>query len=199
VALHEESGSDQLQLADRLRSGDPAASRELVVRFRRGVAVILRRCGVQAAEIEDLGQEVFRIVLDKVRQGVVREPERLPGYVAAVARNLGIEAGRQASLRAARDGGEALAEVASGAASPLDRLVERDQVALVRRVLDELGTERDRVVLRRIYLSGDDRDEVGRDLGLDPIQLNQVLHRARQRYRALYEQAQRGETSGSRA
>jgi RNA polymerase sigma-70 factor (ECF subfamily) len=198
VAPLEGSAGGQASLADRLRAGDPAASRELVVRFQRGVAVILRRCGVQAAEIEDLGQEVFRIVLDKARQGEVREPERLPGYVATVARNLGIEAGRRASARAARDGGDLLPEVASGAASPLDELVAREQVALVRRLLEELGTDRDREVLMRIYLAGDEREVVARDLGLSALQLNRVLHRARERYRELYEQALRAVPTGGR-
>jgi RNA polymerase sigma-70 factor (ECF subfamily) len=199
LAPLEGSAGSEAPLAERLRAGEPAAARELVVRFQRGVAVILRRSGAQASEVEDLAQEVFRIVLDKVRQGEVREPERLPGYVATVARNLGIEAGRRASAQAARDGGELGAELASGSRSALDRLVDEEQVRLVRQVLAELGTARDREVLSRIYLAGDDRDEVGRSLGLGPLQLNRVLHRARERYRALYEQALQGEHSRSRA
>jgi RNA polymerase sigma-70 factor, ECF subfamily len=193
-------GSDQEgSLAQRLRDGDAAAARELVVRFRRGVAVILRRCGVRAAEAEDAAQEVFRIVLEKVRQGEVREAPRLPGYVATVARNLGVEVGRRAAARAAREGDGPHPELVTGAPSPLDALVEREQVALVREVLDGLGTARDREVLARIYLAGDERGEVARQLGLTALQLNRVLHRARERYRALYQLAQQGRSSGRRA
>lgn len=188
-------GAAEAPLAERIRAGDAAACRELVVRFQRGVAVILRRGGVPHPEADDLGQEVFRVVLDKVRQGEVRDPERLAGYVATVARNLAVEAGRRATARNARDAGEP-PELPSGAPSALDRLLERERAELIHRLLGELGTDRDREVLERIYLAGDDREEVARELGLTALQLNRVVHRARERYRLLYEQALRGAGGG---
>jgi DNA-directed RNA polymerase specialized sigma24 family protein len=57
------------------------------------------------AVAEDLHQEAFRIILEKIRQGDIREPESLSGFVCGVARNLTIDYFR----RAARQ--ESMAEI----------------------------------------------------------------------------------------
>jgi RNA polymerase sigma-70 factor (ECF subfamily) len=178
------------ELVERIRAGDGAAEEALVRRFKRGVAVILRRCGARPSEAEDLGQDTFRIAIAKIRGGDLRDPARLPGFVSSLARNLAVESGRREGRRS--EGAlTAAAEQAEPAGDPLHRLLESEQAALVRRLLGELGSERDREVLRRTYLAGDDRALICRDLGLTPLQLARVLFRARERYRVLYERATR--------
>ncbi len=57
----------------------------------------------------------------------------------------------------------------------------------MRRVLEELPTERDREVLSRFYLAEDDSKKICADLGLATSHFKRVLFRARERYRTLFE------------
>jgi hypothetical protein len=49
-----------------------------------------------------------------------------------------------------------------------------------------LGNERDREILLRFYIAEEDKDRIAADHGLTSLQLNRVLHRARQRYKELF-------------
>jgi RNA polymerase sigma-70 factor (ECF subfamily) len=176
------------QIVDRIRAGDPSAEEELVQRFSRGLSIILRRAAADATLAEDLHQETFRVALAKIRAGEVRDPSRLAGFLASLARNLAIE-----HFRRRPPGGESLdagvAHPASPRAGPLDLLLKGEQAELARRVLAELPSERDRQVLFRFYVAEDDKRDICADLGLTSLQFNRVLFRARQRYRELYEKA----------
>jgi RNA polymerase sigma-70 factor (ECF subfamily) len=55
----------------------------------------------------------------------------------------------------------------------------------VRQVLDELS-ERDRRLLREIFLEERDKDAVCRDFGVDRDYLRVLLHRAKQAFKAVY-------------
>jgi RNA polymerase sigma-70 factor (ECF subfamily) len=54
-------------------------------------------------------------------------------------------------------------------------------------VIDELPTDRDRQLLFRFYIAEDDKERICADLGLTSLHFNRVLHRARERYKELYE------------
>jgi DNA-directed RNA polymerase specialized sigma24 family protein len=56
----------------------------------------------------------------------------------------------------------------------------------VRRVIQELGTSRDRDILLRFYIAEEDKERISADFGLSSLQFNRVLHRARERYREIY-------------
>lgn len=56
----------------------------------------------------------------------------------------------------------------------------------MRQVIQDLGTSRDRDILLRFYIAEEDKDRISADFGLSSLQFNRVLHRARERYRALY-------------
>jgi len=54
-----------------------------------------------------------------------------------------------------------------------------------------MRSERDHQILFRFYLQEQEKAEICRDLGLTSLHFNRVLFRARERYRALYEEAER--------
>ena len=115
--------------------------------------------------------------------------EKLAAFICSVARNLVIEYFR----RTARQ--ENLTELAGAerplhsAPNPLDAVLQKEKAAVVRQVINELPTDRDRQVLFRFYVVEDDKDRICADLGLSSLHFNRVLHRARERYRELYERA----------
>jgi RNA polymerase sigma-70 factor, ECF subfamily len=172
------------ELVRRIRVGDRAAEEELVRRYRRGIDAVLHRAGADATTADDLSQETFATSLRKIRAGEVREPERLAGFLCSLARNLAIEHYRKAGSR--RTAGLSDTDFASPEPSPLDDLLRTERAAVVRKVLAELPSERDRQVLSRFYLADEDKDGICKDLGLSSLHFNRVVFRARERYREMY-------------
>lgn len=196
-AVPEEApGSDLADLVRRIQAGDPAAENELVARFSRGLLLMLRRLVQNPALADDLHQETFALVLGKIRRGEVREPERLAGFIRSTARNLFIADRRKEARYSSLDGGReedegARPELADQGPVPLDRVLADEEARQVQRLLDELRFDRDRQLLLRFYVSDDSKEEICADLGVEPERFHQVLFRARERLRELWERAEK--------
>jgi RNA polymerase sigma-70 factor, ECF subfamily len=178
-----------VDLVSRIRAGDQQAEAELVESYNRVVTSIIRLEVGDTAVADDLYQETFCIVLEKVRDGGIREAEKLPGFVCGVARNRVIKyfqrAVRQESLT------EETLSLLHPASDQFEELLRKEEADIVRQILKEMNNERDIQVLFRFYLAEHDKERICADLGLTSLQFNLVLHRARQRYKELYEQAMR--------
>jgi RNA polymerase sigma-70 factor (ECF subfamily) len=175
------------ELVRRIRAGDAAAESELVSRYGRGVTILVHRSSSEASAVDDLCQQTFQIALEKIRRGDLREPEKLSGFMCSLARNLVIDHFRKAAAHRfpASTEGTSAADPAPG---PLESLLRVEKASIVRRVLAELPSERDREILFRFYIAEDEKDSICRDLGLTSLHFNRVLFRARERYRELYEE-----------
>jgi RNA polymerase sigma-70 factor (ECF subfamily) len=186
-----------VELVRRIVSGDPAAEAELVQRFSRALSFLLRRLTRDEAMTEDLYQETFRLVIEKVRGGELREAERLPGFVSSMARNLFLGSARTGSRRRKWHGDSEATETAPDPApGQLARLLAQERAATVRGVLVELKNDRDREILSRYYIADEAKEDICRDLELSDLHFNRVLFRARQRYKELFERRQAGRESG---
>jgi RNA polymerase sigma-70 factor (ECF subfamily) len=170
-------------MVQRIIDGDRTAEAELVARYARGIRVIISRASSDRAAVDDLCQETFRIALEKVRRGDVRDPDRLAGFICSLARNLVVDHFRRATRTA---GGAVVPDTPDPSPDPLGRLLAREQAAAVRAVLAELGSARDRQILLRFYVAGDSKEDICADFGLSSLHFNRVLFRARERYRVLY-------------
>jgi len=181
------------RLVARIRAGERAAEEELVERFSHGLLLMLRRLARNAALADDLHQETLALVLQKIRRGELREPERLAGFLRATARNLFIADRRKEARYGAFAEGEeeAIAAPEGAARTALERAMAEEEAREVHRLLGELRYDRDRQVLLRFYLSDDPRDEICAELGIEPERFNQVVHRARERLRELWERAEK--------
>lgn len=189
---------DVASLVRRIQAGDPAAESELVARFSRGLLLMLRRLVQNPALADDLHQETLSLVLAKIRSAEVREPERLAGFIRSTARNLFIaDRRKEARYHPLEDGREQDEGARSGPAladrgpAPLDRVLADEEARQVRRLLDELRFDRDRQLLLRFYVSDDSKEEICADLEIEPERFHQVLFRARERLRELWERAEK--------
>ncbi len=194
------------ELVAAILSGDRQAEEDLVERYSRGVWIIVQEVLGDRPESEDFYQETFRVALEKLRSGEVREPEKLSGFLSALARNLAIGYLRREARRKTDVGLDPVEEMAEAGMGPLafqppesqlGRLLRKEKVPLVHRVLAELQSERDRQLLFRYYLAEEDKEQICEDLGLSSLHFNRVVHRARQRYRVLYEKAAGAGPEGS--
>ena len=171
------------ELAVLIQAGEHRAEAELVERYSRGVSIIVGRIVADSSVTEDLCQETFRLVLEKIRRCELREPEKLSGFVCAVARNLAIEHVRQPQRTQAL---ESSSQVPDPKQDPLDELLAQEQIKAVRQVLEEMKEPRDREILRRFYLMEEDKESLCADFDISRLHFNRVLYRARERFRELY-------------
>jgi RNA polymerase sigma-70 factor (ECF subfamily) len=181
--------STPAELVARIRNGERAAEEELVSRYSRGVALILRRNASVPAAAEDLYQEVFLRAVEKIRGGEIRDPKRLSGFICGLARNLAIDYLRRNATTESLDDSTLATLTCDRAPGPLERVLNIEDARCVRQVLAALRSERDRQVLYRFYIGEEEKELICTDLKLTSLQFNRVLHRARDRFRELFSSA----------
>ena len=185
-----------IDLVVRIGRGDVAAEARLVELHQRGLRYMLLRLSGDPSTADDLFQETFRIVLEKLRRGELREPGKLAGFVRGIARNLWLAGNRKRRRRGEGEGLETTNPLPDPSPSSEQRLVQQQDRQRVRDLLGELKSARDREVLFRFYIAEEPRSAICTDLGLEEKQLAVVLFRARQRFRQLVE-ASESEISSS--
>lgn len=183
-------------LVRRIQAGDRTAESDLVARFSRGLLLMLRRLVQNPALADDLHQETLALVIEKIRRGEVREPEKLGAFLRSTARNLFIadrrkEARYRALEEGEEDGARPMPAIADRGPAPLERILAEEEARQVQRLLGELRFDRDRQLLLRFYLSDDGKEEICADLEIDPQRFNKVLFHARERLRELWERAEK--------
>jgi len=171
----------------RIAAGDASAEGELVERYSRGLRYLLRRLGAAPELADDLHQETFRIVLERLRKKALDEPEGLAGFLRGTARNLMIAERRKTARRRTESDDKEVAEAVHPAPSQLSTVLLDEEAETVRRLIRELPTDRDRQLLLRYYVSEEAKESLCVDLGLDSLHFNRVLFRARQRFKEILE------------
>jgi len=184
-------------LVRRIAAGDASAEEALVLRYSRGILYLLRRLGAPPDLAEDLHQETFRIALERLRRRALDEPAALAGFLRGTARNLIIAERRKTARRRTDMDDEELAQAVHPAPSQLSDVLRDEEAESVRRLIDELATDRDRQVLLRFYVAEEEKERICADLGLDSIHFNRVLFRARQRFKELLERFGSRQKTGS--
>ncbi len=178
-----------VELAQRILAGDARAEDELVRLHQRGVFIILRHATRDDELARDLCQDTFVIVLKRLRAAPLDDPTRLAGFIAQTARNLAIGTHRRDARRRTESDSDAI----DAAADPQSAREEAGEVessaSAVRRLLLELKSQRDRTAIVRYYLDEEDKKKICADLGMNELQFNVVLFRARERLKQLLEQS----------
>jgi RNA polymerase sigma-70 factor, ECF subfamily len=151
----------QSALAERIRSREPAAEEELVRLFSDRVMflVLARTRDPEAAR--DVTQDVMLAVVRALREGHLREEERLAAFVYGTARNLINNYLRTRSRLPREDPIDAGLHLAS---MP-DSVENSERVALVRRALGALDST-DRKILLLTLVEGLKPGEIAVRLGL---------------------------------
>lgn len=176
---------DSLYL-EQLRAGDFRTQEHFVSYFSELIRLKLGKRLHSRPEIEDARQETFTRVLSALRRDDgVRQPERLGAFVNSVCNNVLLEHYRSASQEAPSAEEEAAVNIPDPALSAIDIIANREMQRKVRHILDELP-EKDRRLIKEIFLDERDKDEVCRDLGVDREYLRVLLHRAKKSFKSLY-------------
>lgn len=172
---------DWKSLVSNIRAGDSTAMEELYRLFYRGVRYYLcRQLGPQ--ELDDKIHDTFVIVVQAIRRGELREPERLMGYVRTVVRRQ-VAAHIDHAIHCRRESieledGVRLADIRS---NPEQIAMVDEQADLMAKVLRTLS-RRDREILSRFYLQEQTQEEICEQMGLSETQFRLLKNRAKQRF-----------------
>jgi RNA polymerase sigma-70 factor (ECF subfamily) len=169
------------QVVDRIRRGDPTGMEDLYRVFSKGVRFFLYR-QLGPNDLDDKVHDVFLIVTQSIRNGDLREPDRLMGYVRTVVRRQ-VAAHIEGAVQARRnqtdlDGGVVLS---ARGPDPERRAIEHQNEQLAMRVLNSIA-KRDREVLIRFYLQEQTPDEICQAMELTETQFRLIKSRAKARF-----------------
>ncbi|MCG8467637.1 MAG: sigma-70 family RNA polymerase sigma factor [Gemmatimonadetes bacterium] len=165
------------------RIDDVRAEAHLVARFEPRVRRVAR-ARVHPDWVDDVVNEVLGAVVEAVRDDRVEDPDRLPGFVYGVTRNVISNWARAQARdrRATEDGLEPAREISD----PLQLLLDEETRASVVRCLESLRDE-DREILHMSFYRGLTPTEVANETGIAPNVARQRLWRARERFKAKWQ------------
>jgi RNA polymerase sigma-70 factor, ECF subfamily len=175
---------------ERLRNGDAATEHHFFVYFEKLLHIKLRSRVISSDKVDDLKQETFIRVIAAVRkEGAVRQPERFGAFVNSICNNVLMEYYRTLGKNQQMD--ETHAEIPDKVLDLEGMMVSKQSSEHVRKILSGLPA-RDRDLLRAVFLEDKDKDAVCRDIGVDRGYLRVLLHRAKDKFKAVYEKEQFG-------
>ena len=168
-------------LVERIRSGDAGALQTLYDVFGRGVRLqLFRQLGPQ--DLDDRVHDAFLIVVQAIRRGELREPERLMGFVRTIVRRqVAAQIDELVQVRREHVVIDPSAGVPDAGVSPEQSAVRGEKVRLMMTVLESMST-RDREILRRFYLQEQTQEQICRDMNLTDTQFRLYKSRAKQRF-----------------
>ena len=181
---------------DRLRSGDLQTEEHFVSYFSQLIHLKLRSRLNSREAIEDVRQEIFVRVFATLRSTAgLRQADRLGPFVNSVCNNVLLEHYRSSSRSSAREEEEEAGDIPDFKADVLGEMMTRQTNDIVRGILDDLS-EKDRRLLREVFLEERDKDDVCRDFGVDRNYLRVLLHRAKQTFKDHYLSSARKQRRG---
>lgn len=169
---------------ERLQAGDFRTQEHFVAYFSELIQLKLRSRLNSLQAIEDVRQETFTRVFAALRDGKIRQPDRLGAFVNSMCNNVLLEHYRASSRDESLDD-EEQPEIPAANIDVLGAIANRQMAEKIRKILDEMP-ERDRRLLREVFLEERDKNEVCNDFGVDREYLRVLLHRAKLAFKSLY-------------
>lgn len=169
---------------ERLQAGDFRTQEHFVAYFSELIQLKLRSRLHSPQAIEDVRQETFTRVFTALRGGKIRQPDRLGAFVNSMCNNVLLEHYRASSRDSSLDDEEQQDFPATNV-DVLGAVAAKQMGEKIREILEEMP-ERDRRLLREVFLEERDKDEVCTNFGVDREYLRVLLHRAKQSFKSLY-------------
>lgn len=172
-------------IATAISQGDKKAEAVLFEKYYKPTLYLMERRTRDPDLAQDLCQEAFCIVLERLRINPLSEPDKLAAYLHSVASNLYIaglrKAGRQKTLT-----DPTLAEKVADATQNQFRILLRERTSTaVRSLIESMENTRDRRLLYGFYVQEREKAELCDELDLSLRHFDRVLFRAKQRFRDL--------------
>lgn len=168
-------------LVQQIKAGNDDGMEQLYKLFSRGIRFYLcRQLGPQ--ELEDKVHDTFLIVVNAIRRGDLREPERLMGFVRTVVRRQ-VAAYIEQAVTTRREQAELETgiAVADRSQNPEQEAMVKQKAALMKSALESLS-QRDRDILIRFYLKEQPQEQICREMSLTETQFRLLKSRAKAKF-----------------
>lgn len=168
-------------LVERIRSGETDGMEQLYALFSKGIRFYLcRQLGPQ--ELDDKVHDTFVVVVQAIRRGELREPQRLMGFVRTIVRRqVAAHIDRMVHDRREQIDMDSTLRIVDPNGNPEETVIFRQRNELIRRVLSELS-ERDREILTRFYLREQGQAQICSEMDLTETQFRLLKSRAKARF-----------------
>lgn len=172
---------DWAVLVARIRAGDAEGMEQLYQLFEKGIRFFLyRRLGPQ--ELDDKIHDVFLIVVQAIRKGELREPERLMGFVRTIVRRqVAAHIDQMVHTRKEEQSLEPNSILPDRSRNPEEDAIGEQRTEFMRRVLRGLSS-RDRDILTRFYLQEQSQEQICKEMDLSDTQFRLLKSRAKARF-----------------
>lgn len=173
--------NDWKRLVEKIQAGLPEGMEELYQVFGRGVRFYLyRQLGPQ--DLEDKVHDTFLIVLQAIRNGDLREPERLMGFVRTVVRrHVASHIDTIVHNRREHTAVESGVVLVDKNSTPEEDAVGQQRTEIVQKVLGGMSS-RDREILTRFYLQEQTQEQICHEMRLTQTQFRLLKSRAKARF-----------------
>lgn len=170
-----------VQLVARIQSGETDGMAELYQLFSKGIRFYLcRQLGPQ--ELDDKVHDTFVVVVQAIRRGELREPQRLMGFVRTIVRRqVAAHIDKVVHSRREQTDLDSTVRVADPGHNPEETAIFRQRTQLIRKVLNELSA-RDREILTRFYLHEQSQEQICAEMQLSETQFRLLKSRAKARF-----------------
>lgn len=173
---------DWTSLVNRIRNDEPAAMAELYGIFAKGIRYFLLR-NLGPDDLDDKVHDCFVIVTQAIRNGDLREPERLMGYVRTVVKRQ-IAASIDVAVQQRRnrvDFEDSLFTLSDWKENPERNVIAMQRAEIARKVLNGVS-RRDRDILNRFYVLEQTQEQICAEMGLSYNQFRLLKSRAKARF-----------------
>jgi RNA polymerase sigma-70 factor (ECF subfamily) len=170
---------------ERLRAGDFRTQEHFGTYFGTLIQLKLRSKLHSREAVEDVRQETFVRFYAALRDDKILHPERLGSFMNSVCNNVLLEHYRASTRYGSLDDEVEKKDPPATALDILTLLTARETERKVREVLQQLP-ERDRRLLREVFLEERDKDEVCRQYGIERDYLRVLLHRAKKSFKSSF-------------
>lgn len=175
-----ETGSRWAELVRQVERGDASGMEELYRLFSKGIRLFLsRQPGVQ--DLDDRVHDTFVTVVQAIRRGDLREPDRLMGFVRTVVRRqVAAHIHKVVQMRRETEDVE-IHNLTSDFSDPEQSAMKKQRDELVTTVLRDIP-QRDREILIRFYYKEHTQEEICSQMNLNETQFRLLKSRAKARF-----------------
>ena len=174
-------GRNWVALVESIQRNEQNSVEELYRIFSRGIRFYLcRQLGPQ--DLDDKVHDTFLIVVQAIRRGELREPERLMGFVRTVVRRqVAAQIDRAVQTRRDQVDLDSGVGVSDHRNTPEEAAILRQHEQVAETVLKGIS-ERDRDILTRFYLREQTQEEICEEMNLSETQFRLLKSRAKARF-----------------
>jgi RNA polymerase sigma-70 factor (ECF subfamily) len=170
------------QLVSRVKANDPRGLEELYGYFSKGARFYFcRHLGLD--QLDDRVHDTFLIVVDRLKRGELRDPERLMGFIRTILRRQ-VASYVRGTVEERRDHAPLDAEseyCLDFRGCPEERIIDLETVDIMERVMRGMSL-REREILTRFYLLEQAPERICKEMRINMTQFRLMKSRAKGRF-----------------